>query len=741
MSKKPVPMTTEEIENTVQEWLSDATTYMEAELSPGRAEATKRYQGQPFGNEEKGRSQFVCTDTRDTVLAVMPSLIRLFLPTSGHVIEYQPRPKSLGDVTQAVALAEQATEFVNSIVLDQDNDGFLEIHAAFKDGLVRKTGWLKWWWDDKSTYQDYEGRGLDVLQYEQLLQDPDVEITKESLRQESGLPPYHDVEYRYWRREGIAKFLCVPPEEVLFSREGRSRNDALFFAHRTEKTKSELMAMGVPEEEIDQFGGASTDIRQSIEETTRRGGISHLDRVTDPALQKHLWIEAYPYLPLDGSDAVLCRVNCLGPSCHLIGDPEPLEERPFALFCPDPEPHVIVGQSLADRTMDIEKMKSSVVRAAADGLSATIFPRRYYTKGAVDEQAMRSTAMGQDVGIEDGLLPSQVVQTEQIEWKGQDALALVGYLDSVLQSRRGPLPATLDPDSLQSTPEVGVKATVQAASEQLELIARVFAATGMKQLGRGLLRLLVEHQPRARLVRLRGQYVEVDPKAWDAEMDVSVHVALGTQEKLGVLAATAADQFQILSTLGPSNPVCGVGQYVHTRKTMLQLRGIQDTGKFYNDLPVNWQPPPQPQQPDPNALIAQAEMAKAQAQIATQQAKVEQDRIKLMHDEAKLHGDVEQTIAELALKREEMHLVDERERDKNEADIALRAAELNAQYQLAIETKGMEVDIKREQMAHDAQMSRETLKANGDKPKKKNVTVNRSDGRTLKMEISEGDPT
>src|SRR5438876_245905 len=137
-----------------------------------------------------------------------------------------------------------------------------------------------------------------------------------------------------------------------------------------------------------------------------------------------------------------------------------------------------------------------------------------------------STAISQDVPVFDGLPPAQAVMVEHFEWKGQDALALLGFLKQTEADRVGPTPTSLDPDSLQSTPQLGVKAVVQAASEQVELIARNFAATGMKQLGRLLLRLLVEHQPRKRIVRLRGQYVEVDPRAWDAEMDVSINVAL-----------------------------------------------------------------------------------------------------------------------------------------------------------------------------------------------------------------------
>lgn len=734
---KPEKLTRDEIQSSLHGLVSDAVTYLESELSPARAVATEYYQGKKFGNEETGRSQVVLTDVRDTVLAMLSSLVRLFLPTSGHVIEYQPRPKDMQHVDEAVAIADQATEFINGVVLDQDNDGFLEIHAAFKDALVRAAGWIKFWWEDKSTYKDYTAKGLDVLQLESLLQDPDVKVTKQSERQVDGVM-FYDLEYEHWRREGFARLACTPPEEVLISRDARSLADATFIAHRTDKTRSELIAMGVPASEIDEYGGPSVELRQSIEEIARRGGIAHTDKPADEAGTKSMWIEAYPYLDIDGDGiAELVRVNCLGPDCHIVGDPEPIDVRPFAYFCPDPEPHVLIGQSVAQRVMDLQLWKSSLVRAANDGLSMSIFKRRYFMEGVVDQQAMQSTAVGQDIAVRDGIRPAEAIMVENMEWNGRDALDMLSYADTIKQQRIGPLPATLDPDSLQSTPEVGVKATVQAASEQLELIARVFAATGMKQLGKGLLKLLVENQPRERIVRLRNQYVPVDPRAWDAEMDVSVHVALGTEQKLGVLAATAADQFQILSTLGPVNPVCGVGQYVHTRKTMLQLQGIQDTGKYYNDLPINWQPPPAPPQQDPNQLIAQAEVAKAQAQIAEQQAKLEQKRVELMQKEMDLHAQSAIKTVELGLQRENMHLTDERERDKSEADIALRAAEINAKYGTTLTIAQIEAQMREQEMHTEAQTAKDVaaLKGNG-KPKKKRMVMKRG-GQEMTVDVQE----
>lgn len=696
-------MTKDQIAGACQEFVNDATTYITAELSPVRATATQYNRGDKFGNEETGRSQIVLTVVRDVVGAVKPSLVRLFLPTSGHVINYSARPKDAQHIDQAVADAKQATEFVNGVVLDQDNNGYVEISNAFEDGLVRKVGFIKYFWEDTSAYQSYTARHCDVLQYETLANDPDVEITKETKTQDPAGMTFWDVDYKQWRREGVARLICTPPEEVLVSRDGRSREEATFFGHQTEKTASELIAMGVPEEEIQEYGGLSSEVRQNIEEIARRGGLTHLDQSPQPQLKRHLWIEAYPYLDVDGDGiAELVKIHCLGPACHVVGDPEPIAERPFALFCPFPQPHVVFGESLADRVMDLQLMQSSVLRAAADGLSMSIFPRRYYTEGAVDKQAMDSTAISQDVPVYDGIPPSQAVMVEHFEWKGQDALAMLQYLDQVKTDRIGPTPATLDPDALQSTPQLGVKAVVQAASEQVELIARNFAATGMKQLARGLLRLLVENQPRKRIVRLRDTYVEVDPRAWDAEMDVSIQVALGTQEKLGVLAANTAKQEQVLQTLGPTNPAVTIGQLVHSYRTMLEMAGVPDVGSYWQDIDPKWQPPPQPPSPDPNMVLAQAETVKAQAALAKAEADFTLKQAQQAQDNAATMTDAQFRAAEIALKREQMHLEDERERDKAEADVAVKIAVANAQFGSQINIAQINAAIEHEKMATEA---------------------------------------
>src|SRR5919197_980602 len=134
-------MTPAMVQSAIHQMVSDAITYQRAQLSPERATATNYYQGKPFGQgeEKTGRSQFVWTVLRDTVIAMMPSFMRMFTGPE-RVVEFVARPKTPEVIAQKIAEAEQATEFINGPVFELDNRGPLECHACLKDGLVHKIG-------------------------------------------------------------------------------------------------------------------------------------------------------------------------------------------------------------------------------------------------------------------------------------------------------------------------------------------------------------------------------------------------------------------------------------------------------------------------------------------------------------------------------------------------------------------------------------------------------------------------
>ena len=244
-------------------------------------------------------------------------------------------------------------------------------------------------------------------------------------------------------------------------------------------------------------------------------------------------------------------------------------------------------------------------------------------------------------------------------------------MDSVKEARTGMSKASmgLDADALQSTTKAAVNATITAGQGQVELLARVLAE-GMKQLFKGILFLIVQNQDKGRMIKLRDKWVEMDPRTWNANMDVSVNVALGTgttETKMAMLSQVAAKQEQILQQLGPSNPVVSVGQYVNTLRQMTELSGFKDSSKYFNELPIDFKFE-MPNKPTPEEVLAQAQAQAVQADVAKK-------------------------AAELEIKERNDLMVDAREREKISGDQVLKKYELELKYSTDISDQAMQRDI------------------------------------------------
>jgi hypothetical protein len=241
---------------------------------------------------------------------------------------------------------------------------------------------------------------------------------------------------------------------------------------------------------------------------------------------------------------------------------------------------------------------------------------------------------------------------------GQQAFPVLQYMDQVKESRTGISGASqgLDPDALTNATATGVNAVVTAAQQHIEIIARLFAETGMKDLFKGILRLVVQHQDHARMVRLTNEFVQLDPRGWDAGMDVVVNVALGRgtdQARMAMLSQIMGLQREALETLGPVNPLTDIRKLYNTLAEMTTLAGFKDASMFWSD-PADFQPPPpEPPEPDVNQMLVQAQIMQIQADVATKQAEMERKREQTMIDaqlkvlELQQRSDTQITEAEL----------------------------------------------------------------------------------------------
>ena len=660
------PMSEEAFQGAVKAAITDAEDYIDDEIAPQRRLATKFYRGDNFGNEEEGRSQVVMTEVRDTILAMMPSLLRVFT-ASEKPVEFSPRK------AEDVPMAEQATDYV-SYIFNIDNPGFSIMHSWLKDALTTKLGVVKWFTATTYDVREESYSGLDqaqinVLQIDSTVSSLDAVQTGEGEPDPmTGLPsPLFDVFVRRQIEHKRQVVECVPPEEFIIARNARDLDSADYVGHRSLKTMSELVEMGYDRDEIEQNGNTSSSFDLNDEAQTRNPGLRQFlggtSETSDPAMRRYMYVESYIRIDKDGDGvAELRRVCTLGEACYILHD-EVADDVRFAVICPDPEPHMVIGSSIADQVMDLQLIKSNIVRNTLDSLAQTIHPRTAYVEGAVNTDDLMNVETGGLVRVTQPGMIQELGST----FVGQQAMPILAYIDDIKAARTGMSKASqgLDADVLQSTTKAAVTATMSAAQERLEMVARIFAETGVRRLFRGLLKEIIRHQDRVRVVRLRNSWVPVDPRAWDADMDVVVNVGLGTgsiEQKVQTLMAVLAQQKEIWQTMGPNNPIVTIKQIRNTIAQILELQGVKDATRYFGEItPEIEQQMAQPQQPAPDAT-----------QILAQ---VEADKIK---------KDIEIADKKMAVEIATQKAADDRERDKLETDVWLKSYEMGLKYGVVV---------------------------------------------------------
>ena len=655
----PEPLSEEEYQSRIMSAVQGAEDYIDTFITPQRVEAAEYYRAAPFGDEEDGRSQIVLSEVRDTIQAILPSLMRIF--TSGQkIVEYMPRR------AEDIKVADQASDAIN-FIFNEMNPGFQILHSAFKDALLKKTGIVTWWAenDDKVVEKCFSG----LLEEEVLLfrqQNPGAEFT--SIYPEPQASPINPQTYKVYVRlvdqQKKYRIRAMPPECFIVDRRARDLDQHFdICGYRDLVTVSDLIEMGFEQEDILEYGQPGEDnlwVAQ-MEEQERNLGSQYPDPNNDPALRRVKYVKIYMRIDKDGDGIAELRcIHAIGSTCHVLKD-EIVDHVPIAIFCPDPEPHTIFGHSIADITMDLQRVKSHVLRATLDSLAQSIFPRTIVVEG----QANIDDVLNKEVGAVVRVRQIGAVQDMSTPFVGQPAMGIVDYLDQIKAQRTGVTPASqgLDAELLQSTTRAAVTAQISAAQERIELIARTFAETGMKQIFSGLLKLITRHQDKPLLIRLRGEWVPIDPTTWDADMDCSVSVALGRgddAQQMAFLTTVAQKQEQILQTMGMDNPLVKLSQYQSTLAQIVRKAGYKNPDAFFTPITPEMeqqlaqsQAAARAQVKDPNQLLAEVEMAKAQAETY---AKLQQ----------------------LALDRAQLQLDADLKRDQMESDIILKSAEIAA---------------------------------------------------------------
>lgn len=684
----PKPMDEEEIQSIVQDAVQDAIGFIEAEISESRIKAQRYYDGRVDLGHEDGRSKVVATKVRDTIRAIKPSLMRIFL-SSGRYGEFVPRGP------EDVKLAEQQTEAAHQKL--EESNGFRVLSDAFHDALLKKTGIVKAYYEEYDDGEIHTFTGLTEQQYMAVTLDPSIEVL--SVEQETvdtevvsdGMmadePPMTSYDIKVMRRQtkGDLCVVSVPPEEFFIDRNARSIDDFYVCGHQTEMRVGDLVAMGYDYDDVVDLDGRGDTGSQSESEDFERRGYSTDDsdeNAADPTMKNVMVTEAYMRMDVDGTGIPLLHKFILGGTGYKVLSYDPCDDAPFAVFEVDPEPHAFFGHSLADILMDDQDASTSILRGILDNVAMVNNPRL----AVLDQQVRIEDVLNNEIGAIVRMKNPNAVQPLAVPFVGAQTLTALQYMDGLTEEKTGVLKASggLSPDALQSTTAAAVSATVQAAAGQVEVMARNLAEGGMKRLLKVILKLLTKHPDAMNYMRLNGEYTQVDPRAWDTSMDLSVNVGLGTgqiEQKAAAYREILGLQMQVYQGYGPMNGVVGLTNIRNTVADMLAASGIRNADRYFapvtpeyeqqlNQMRMQQEQMQAGQAQDPNAAFLQAEQMKAQSRAQTDMMRVQLDGQKAM-------------------------MQDDRERDKMAQDFALKQAEMQGKLGIQADAAALKAEQER----------------------------------------------
>lgn len=650
----------------VRGMIEDAREFNAEVLTPIREKGILFYLGALPELDEEGRSTIVKTEVRDTILAMTPSLMRIFTAQSSPVF-FLPHTK------EGVPVAEQQTDYV-SYVFQYDNPGYMILQDIFKDALIKSMGVVQWWTDPNMEVVDDTYQRLTQEQRQYLISQDGIEVVSENHYARPGpdgvsIQPAFDMVVRRTTRSPKHRVASVPPDEFRINRLATSVKDAALVGRERFATQSELLMLGVPRELINEskdFSGG--DMRFTTERMLRNmGADSPFGR--DSAEPVCRYGEYWMRIDKNGDGIAELRHICVIGDGQIICKDETAHRAKMAICCADPEPHSIVGHSIAELIADLQVIGSNILRGSLDSLAQSIYPRLVGVDTQVDWDDVLNTAIGAPIRVKSLDALTQL----QYAFNGDAAFGMLDRLDAIRIARTGITEQSkgLDPKALQSTTLKGVEMIVTGAQERIELVARTMAYTFMVDLFSGLLQEVCDNPIPERVVKLRGSYVPVQPDQFDATMVCVPNPAMGRgsdMDRFMMLQTIMAKQEMVIQQMGPGNPLVTPIEWRNAVEDTLAIAGMKNSDRYFKSInPQELQAflAMLQQKEDPNLVLAKAEADKVRATV-----------VKILTD--------------ARVKTEDLSLTDDRERDKNEGNQLLEAFKIDAQYGAAVDTASIQ---------------------------------------------------
>src|ERR1051325_817769 len=539
-------------------------------------------------------------------------------------------------------------------------------------------------------------------------------------------PMMHDVTVISTKKYACAKVMGVPPEEFGIEKNARNIRDCNYAFHDiVTKTEGQLISEGFDAAQVKAL--ASWTGATNLETTARDTVFEHESASTGANSSSRIVpiTEHYIRMDYEGNNKPslymvitgMQQGEILRKTVEKDGKDEtedcvyPIDMIPFAAATPVPVTHRFFGRSIADVVMDIQRIKTAMVRGALDNLYLHNAPRP-----VVSEAHAGVNTIDDLLTVRQGA-PIRVKQPGGIEWQEVPDITgsiypMLQYMDATREIRTGMSNQSqgIDANALQNQSATAVAQVFSASQMRMKLIARILAE-GVKDIFSLLHATIRKHGQEAATVRLRNQWVQVDPREWKTRNDMTIHVGLGTGDKAQQYAQVMGlANFQKELLMGGKGHMVPDAQLFNTASELVKLTGHKNPDKFFADPSAknpdgSLKNPPQPPAPPEAVQVAQIKAQGDQQKMGVQ-AQLDE---KADQRKAQIEGVQAQADIAAQNKKTEAEMIQSQQEFQLKKELAILEFELRRQLETA--TLEMQREMHQQTLHQSAQQHQQAMEA------------------------------
>lgn len=570
----------------VQNDIQRAEAYQASIVEPAVREryeiyyADKDYYRQKFPILSK-TSDLVSTDVADTIEWALPSLMKVFTG-SDEVI-------TIAGVTEEDDTKAETMQELLVYQLQRQNNFFTVLYNWMKDSLIVGMGIIKCYWERTEGYTTETA----VLNNEALQALTQTGVTIEDIQ---GPDQFGDFSVTYqlpYYRKNAPKLENILVSEFLYSPDAKSLEEANFVAHKRKVTMSYLRereAQGVYAN-IDDIRVNGNYNGMNVDQVEQVIGDNYVDINKDEqtARQEVVIYECYTKIDINNDGILEDMIITICGDTIIRMEQNYMGRHPFFAISPTKDPHRIwVKRSYAELIGELQDLKVALTRQIMQNVALTNDPKMLLDESAIN---IDDFVQGRKViRMKAGHSMNEVAMPMNIAPLAPQTFQFLEWIEGQKENRTGITRYNqgLDANSLNKT-ATGISAILGQSAQRLELVARMFAETGLSELFRFMVSLNQKFIDQQTVIRLTNKELKISPEDLDGSFDLIVNAGISIATKESTIMATQTLLTALMQANAGGYMVSTPENIYNLFKKWIESIGFKNYGDYITDPNVTQQ--------------------------------------------------------------------------------------------------------------------------------------------------------